>query len=73
MKTGASRHVVGAVLEQGGRDPVAFETRKLTRREGLTPAYDSELFGIVRALNKWGTMLEAKKLRNRSRHAEASS
>lgn len=48
LQTGASRHAVGAVLEQGY--PVAFESRRLPDRGSLGHAYDSELFGIVHTL-----------------------
>ncbi|PHJ18528.1 disease resistance protein, partial [Cystoisospora suis] len=52
FKTNASKHAIGAVIEQDGV-PVAFESRKMGPREQFLPAYESELLAIVYALTKW--------------------
>ncbi|PHJ26011.1 retrotransposon ty3-gypsy subclass, partial [Cystoisospora suis] len=71
IKTDASKHAIGAVLEQEGR-PIAFESRKSNEREQQLPAYESELRAIVHALTKWRQFLGAKKVIIETDHATLS-
>ena len=48
----ASRFGLGAVLMQEGH-PIAFESRKLNKRESLKSTYDKEMLVIIHALTKW--------------------
>ena len=48
----ASRFGIGAILMQEGR-PIAFESRKLNKRESLKSTYDKEMMAIIHALKKW--------------------
>ncbi|PHJ21491.1 retrotransposon ty3-gypsy subclass, partial [Cystoisospora suis] len=59
IETDASKHAIGAVMEQDGV-PVAFESRKTGEREKLMPAYESELRAIVHALTKWKQFIGSK-------------
>ena len=43
---------VGVVLMQEGH-PIAFESRKLNKRESLKSTYDKEMLAIIHALTKW--------------------
>jgi len=43
---------LGAVLMQEGH-PIAFESRKLNKRESLKSTYDKEMLAIIHALTKW--------------------
>ena len=56
MKTDASDHVIGAVLEQersGALVPVAFFSRKLGGSQLNWTAREKETYAIVSALRKW--------------------
>ncbi|PHJ16740.1 retrotransposon ty3-gypsy subclass [Cystoisospora suis] len=68
LKTDASKHAIGAVLEQEGH-PKAFESRKLGPRKQFIPAYKSELLAIVYALMKWKQLIGTKKVRIETDHA----
>ena len=43
---------LGVVLMQEGH-PIAFESRKLNKRESLKSTYDKEMLAIIHALAKW--------------------
>ncbi|PHJ18169.1 retrotransposon ty3-gypsy subclass, partial [Cystoisospora suis] len=60
LKTDASKHAIGAVLEQVGV-PIAFEPQKMGKRESFMPDYKSELLAIVHALMKWKSFIGSKK------------
>ncbi|PHJ19501.1 retroelement [Cystoisospora suis] len=71
IKTDASQHAIGAVLEQEGQ-PVAFESRKLSTRDQFLPAYESELLAIVYALTKWKSFMGTKLVMVETDHATLS-
>ena len=48
----ASGFRLGEVLMQEG-NPIAFESRKLNKRESLKSTYDKERLAIVHAIKKW--------------------
>ena len=48
----ASRFEIGAVLMQEGH-PIAFESKKLNKRESLKSTYDKKMLAIIYALTKW--------------------
>jgi hypothetical protein len=48
----ASRIGIGAVLMQDGH-PIAFESRKLNKKEELKSTYNKEMLAIMHALAKW--------------------
>ncbi|PHJ24296.1 retrotransposon ty3-gypsy subclass, partial [Cystoisospora suis] len=70
IETDASKYAIGAVLEQDG-PPIAFESKKLGKREQFIPAYESELLplAIVYALMKWKQLIGTKKVRIETDHA----
>lgn len=68
IRTDASKHAVGAVLEQKGCR-VAFGSRKTTEAESKAPAYEMESKAIVYALAKWRPLLLGKKVTVESDHA----
>lgn len=68
IRTDASKHATGVVLEQKGY-PVAFVSRKTTEAESKAPAYETELKAIVYALAKWRPLLLGKKVTVESDHA----
>jgi hypothetical protein len=43
---------IGAVLMQNGHS-IAFESRKLNKREGLQSTYNKEILSIIHVLAKW--------------------
>ncbi|PHJ15096.1 retrovirus-related pol polyprotein from transposon, partial [Cystoisospora suis] len=71
IKTDASKHAIGAVLEQAGQ-PVAFESRKLSARDQFLPAYESELLAIVYALTKRKSFIGTKPVTVQTDHATLS-
>ena len=44
--------ILQAILMQEGH-PIAFESRKLNKRESLKSTYDKEMLAIIHALTKW--------------------
>ena len=48
----ASGFGIGAMLMQEGH-PIAFESRKLNKREFLQSTYNKEMLAIMHALTKW--------------------
>ena len=68
LKTDASKHAIGAVLEQDGV-PVAFESKKMGPREQFLPAYESELLAIVYALTKWKQVIGTRPVTVETDHA----
>jgi len=63
----ASRFGLGAVLMQEGH-PIAFESRKLNKRESLKSTYDKEMLAIIHALTKWRQYLLGSKILIRTDH-----
>jgi hypothetical protein len=63
----ASRIGIGAVLMQDGH-PIAFESRKLNRREELKSTYNKEMLAIMHALAKWRQYLLGSKFSIRTDH-----
>ncbi|MBW0574302.1 hypothetical protein O181_114017 [Austropuccinia psidii MF-1] len=60
LKTDASDYSLGAVLSQAtdsGKNPIAFDNRKLIPAELNYEIHDKELLGIVWALKRWRTFL----------------
>ncbi|PHJ17658.1 retrotransposon ty3-gypsy subclass, partial [Cystoisospora suis] len=68
LKTDASKHAIGSVLEQDGH-PIAFESKTLGPGEQFIPAYESDLLAIVYALMKWKKLIGTKKVRIETDHA----
>ncbi|PHJ20548.1 retrotransposon ty3-gypsy subclass [Cystoisospora suis] len=68
INSDASKHAIGAVLEQEGH-PIAFESNKLGPRGQFTPSYESELLAIIYALMKRQQLIGTKKLRIETDHA----
>ena len=58
---------IGAVLMQEGH-PIAFESRKLNKRERLKSTYDKEMLAITHALTKWRQYLLGSKILIRTDH-----
>lgn len=56
----ASGYGIGVVLMQEGH-PIAFESRKLNRREFLQSTYNKEMLSIMHALTKWRQYLLGSK------------
>ena len=42
--------------------PIAFESRKLNKRESLKSTYDKEMLAIIHALTKWRQYLLGSKI-----------
>jgi len=63
----ASGFRLGAVLMQEGH-PIAFESRKLNKRESLKSTYDKEMLPIIHALTKWQQYLLGRKILIRTYH-----
>jgi hypothetical protein len=63
----ASGFGIGAVLMQDGH-PIAFESRKLNKREGLKSTYNKEMLAIMHALAKWRQYLLGSKFSIRTDH-----
>ena len=63
----ASRFEIGVVLMQEGH-PIAFESRKLNKRENLKSTYDKEMLAIIHALTKWRQYLLGSKILIRTDH-----
>jgi hypothetical protein len=56
----ASGFGIGAVMMQDGH-PIAFESRKLNKKEGLQSTYNKEMLAIMHALTKWRQYLLGSK------------
>lgn len=56
LKTDASAYAVGGVLEQEGK-PLGFMSIKMSDVERRYAVYDQELLALIRALEKWRTLL----------------
>ncbi|PHJ14910.1 retrotransposon ty3-gypsy subclass, partial [Cystoisospora suis] len=69
-KTDASKHAMGALLEQNGY-PIAFES-KMGARDKFLPAYEIELLAIVFALTKWKSFIGSKLVTVETDHATLS-
>jgi hypothetical protein len=52
IKCDASGLRIGVVLMQDAH-PIAFESRKLNKRECLKSTYDKEMLSIMHDLSKW--------------------
>ena len=63
----ASGFDIGAVLMQEGH-PIAFESRKLNKRERLKSTYNKEMLAIMHALAKWRQYLLGSKFSIRTDH-----
>ena len=63
----ALRFGIGAVLMQEGH-PIAFESRKLNKREFLRFTYNKEMLAIMHALTKWQQYLLGSKFLIRTDH-----
>ena len=63
----ASGYGLGAVLMQD-EHPIAFESRKLNKREQLKSTYDKEMLAIMQALVKWRQYLLGSKFMIRTDH-----
>lgn len=72
VKAEASKHAVGAALEQDGV-PVAFESRRTGNREKAMPAYNSELRATVHALTSWKQYIGNKPVTVETAHATLST
>ena len=56
LRTDASGHAIGAVLEQDG-NPIGFLSQKLTDTEMRYSTYEQELLAVIRALERWRHLL----------------
>ena len=63
----ASRFGIGAVLMQEDHS-IAFESRKLNKRESLKSTYHKEMLAIIHALTKWRQYLLGRKILIRIDH-----
>ena len=63
----ASGFGIGTLLMQGGH-PIAFESRKLNKRERLKSTHDKEMLSIIHALTKWWQYLLGSKILMRTDH-----
>lgn len=63
----ASGFGIGAVLMQDN-NPIAFESRKLNKREGLKSTYQKDMLAIIHALTKWLQYLLGSKFSIRTDH-----
>jgi hypothetical protein len=63
----ASGFGIGAVLMQNDH-PIAFESRKLNKRESLKSTYDKEMLAIIHVLAKWRQYLLGSKFSIRMDH-----
>ena len=61
--TDASDYAIGAVLSQDhgkGEQPIAYESRKLSKAELNYPIHEKELLAIVHAIKLWQQYLEGQ-------------
>ena len=56
LRTDASGHAIGAVLEQDGK-PLGFLSQKLSDTEMRYSTYEQELLAVIRALERWRHLL----------------
>jgi hypothetical protein len=63
----ASGFGIGAIMMQDGH-PIAFESRKLNKKEGLQSTYNKEMLAIMHALTKWRQYLLGSKFSVRTDH-----
>jgi len=63
----ASGFEIGAVLMHDNH-PIAFESMKLNKREGLKSTYQKDMLAIIHALTKWRQYLLGSKFSIRTGH-----
>ena len=58
--------IKSSLMQEG--HPIAFESRKLNKRESLKSTYDKEMLAIIHALTKWRQYLLGSKILIRTDH-----
>ena len=63
----ASRTGIGVVQMQEGK-PLAFESRKLTKRDQTKSTYETEMMAILHAVRKWRQYLLGNRFQVKTDH-----